>query len=372
MPRRESRHVLADPAAQPHRESCSRVALPSSIVALVGRSIRRRRRRRWVTVLAVAAALANAPFSAGAQDVDGQGASFLLLPVGARALSFGGAASTLVEGTESLFWNPAAVARTAHGEVAVHHSQTVAATNDALVVVVPIRGRIVVGLSTMLVDLGAQDVVPPDGGPPIGSLLARDVVVGASAAVPIGARLDVGATVKLLQVRVDCTGQCTSVPVSASTATAFDIGARFRVPGGLPFSVGVMVRNLGPKLALRDRAEKDALPTRWQAGVAYEVLQVERYAPDVQLRLAADLGSDLDYDVAGLRVGGEAVWQNRVALRGGYVFRDRAGVTAQASGPTVGLGVTAGRFVVDLAREFQGLSVDAGEPPTHLSLRFLF
>ncbi len=332
-----------------------------------------RRRLRTVAALVVAVMLGSLPVGrAIAQNADGQGASFLLLPVGARALSLGGAAATLADGTEGLFWNPAAVARAAHGDVAVHHSQTVAATNDALAVVLPLRGRLVVGLSTMLVDLGSQDVVPEEGGPPIGSLLARDVVVGASAALPIGGRLDVGATVKLLQVRVDCTGQCASVPVSASTATAFDVGARFRVPGSLPFSVGIMVRNMGPDLSLRDRTEKEALPTRWQAGVAYDVIQVARYAPDVRLRLAADLGSDLNYDAAGFRVGGEALWQDRVALRGGYVFRDRAGATAQASGPTVGLGVTAGRFVVDLAREFQGLSVDAGEPPTHLSLSFRF
>lgn len=328
--------------------------------------------RLAAATLAAAALVASAASGARAQSADGQGASFLLLPVGARALSLGGAAAIMADGSESLFWNPAAAARASGGEVAVHHSQTVAATNDALAVAIPWRRTVVLGLSAMLVDLGSQDVVPPEGGPPIGSLLARDVVVAGSAAVPIGSRLDVGATVKLLQVRVDCTGQCASVPVSASTATAFDLGARFRVPGAVPFSVGVMVRNLGPKLALRDRADKDALPTRWQAGVAYDVLQVARYAPDVQLRFAADLGSDMNYDAAGLRVGGEAVWQRRVALRGGYVFRDRAGATAQASGPTVGLGVTAGRFVVDLAREFQGLSVDAGEPPTHLSLRFRF
>lgn len=323
------------------------------------------------SILALLGATLSLPAVAGAQSADGQGAGFLLLPVGARALSLGGAAASLAEGSESLFWNPAAAARAARAEVAVHHSQTVVATNDALAVVVPWRG-LVTGVSAMLVDLGSQDVVPPEGGPPIGSLLPRDVVVGGSAAIPIGGWLDVGATVKLLQVRVDCSGQCASVPVSTSTSTAFDLGARFRVPGPVPFSAAVMVRNIGPRMSLRDRAERDALPTRWQAGVSYEVLQIERYTPDVQLRLAADVGSDMDYEVAGARVGGEAVWQQRVALRGGYVFRDRAGATAQASGPTVGLGVTAGRFVVDLAREFQGLSVDAGEPPTHLSLRFRF
>lgn len=307
-----------------------------------------------------------------AQEPDGQGASFLLLPVGARALSLGGAASNLASSTESIFWNPSAAARDTVGEVAIHHSQTVAATNDALAAIIPMRRRFVVGLAAMLVDLGSQDVVPPEGGPPIGSLLPRDVVLAGSAAVPVGALLDLGIALKILQVRVDCTGQCASVPVSTSTATAVDLGTRIRVPVAAPLYVGLMVRNVGPRMRLRDRATSDALPARWQAGLAYEVVQVARYAPDLQLRVAADLGSDMDYEIAGARVGAEAVWQGRVALRGGYVFRDRAGATAQAAGPTVGLGVTAGRFVVDLAREFQGLSVDAGEPPTHLSLRFRF
>lgn len=328
----------------------------------------------WLGAFTVALLTILVPATHGlsAQDPDGQGASFLLLPVGARALSLGGAASSLGRATESLFWNPAAAARDTVGEVAVHHSQTVAANNDALATVIPVRGRVVLGIAAMLVDLGSQDVVPPEGGPPIGSLLARDVVLAGSAAVPIGASLDVGASLKLLQVRVDCSGQCASVPVSTSTATAVDLGARFRLPIHAPLYVGVMVRNVGPRMRLRDRPGTDALPTRWQAGLSYEVVQVARYAPDMQLRLAADVGSNADHEVAGARIGAEAVWQGRVALRGGYAFRDRAGATAQAAGPTVGLGVSAGRFIVDLAREFQGLSVDAGEPPTHLSLRFRF
>ena len=263
-------------------------------------------------------------------------------------------------------------ARATRGEVAVHHSQTVVATSDALALLLPWRGVGVLGISALLIDLGSQDVVPPEGGPPIGSFLPRDVVVAATAAVPIGSRLDVGATVKLLQVRVDCSGQCSSVPVSTATSTAADIGVRVRLPEPVPLSLAVSLRNLGPRLQLRDRAESDPLPTRWQAGVGYDVAAVSRRLPDLQLHLAADLVSDLDYAASGMRVGGEAVWQKRVALRGGYVFRDRAGASAEAAGPTVGLGVTAGRVTVDLAREFQGLSVDAGEPPTYLSLRFRF
>ncbi|HEX5582002.1 MAG TPA: hypothetical protein VFX39_10515, partial [Gemmatimonadaceae bacterium] len=70
------------------------------------------------------------------------------------------------------------------------------------------------------------------------------------------------------------------------------------------------------------------------------------------------------------RLGGELVWQRRVALRGGYIFD--AGRGSAGAGPTVGLGVVAGRFVVDIAREFQGLSVDAGQPPTYVTLRYRF
>ena len=337
---------------------------------------RLRRRASHRAAVSIAAALAAAastvwPSAARAQGT-AEGAVFLLLPIGARAVATGGAVTAAGRGSENVWWNPATIARDTLREVAIHHAQTVVATSDALAVVVPWRRVGVVGVAANLFDLGTQEVTPPEGGQPIGSFLFRNVVASVTFARGFGSRVDVGATYKLVQLRLDCSGQCGGVPVDASTTSAVDAGVRVALHGWLPLTVGAAIRNAGPSLRQPDSDTRERLPTRWQAGVLYEVPGLERYAPDVAVRLSSDVVSATESLAPGLRLGGEASWQSRVVLRGGYVFREGAGASASATGPTVGLGLVAGRLMVDIAREFQGLSVDAGQPPTYVSLRYQF
>ncbi|HBU56183.1 MAG TPA: hypothetical protein DEB33_00425, partial [Gemmatimonadetes bacterium] len=63
-------------------------------------------------------ALAMGPDGARAQDGQAEGAIFLLLPVGAQAVSLG-RAMTWVEGAESSFWNPAGLVGVTESQVAL-------------------------------------------------------------------------------------------------------------------------------------------------------------------------------------------------------------------------------------------------------------
>ena len=325
--------------------------------------------RRW-RLAAVGLLLAGAG-TARPADAQGEGAVFLSLPVGARAIATGGAVAAAGQGSEGIWWNPATVARETQREVAIHHAQTVVATSDALMVVMPWRRVGVVGLAANLVDLGEQEVTGEEG-QVIGTFLPRNVVASLTYARAVGARLDVGATYKLLQVRLDCSGQCASVPVDATPTSAVDVGVRMSLAGWLPVTVGAGVRNAGPGLRMPDRDQREPLPTRWQAGVLYEVPGLERFTEHLDVRLSGDIVSPVDDLAPGLRVGTEASWQRRLLVRGGYVFDSGDVVGTEAEGPTVGLGLVAGRLTVDIAREFQGLSVDAGQPPTYVTLRFRF
>jgi hypothetical protein len=329
---------------------------------------RRTIRLRW---LAAALALtATAPLGPlGAQTGTGV---FLLPPIGARALALGGAVVAGGEGSEYLWWNPAALARETRREVAIHHAQTIVATSDALALVIPWRRVGVLGIAANLIDLGEQEVTPPEGGPPIGTFLPRNLVVAASFSRPVGPRLDLGLTYKLLQARLDCSGQCGSVPVEASTTSAVDVGARVSLAGWAPVAVGVAVRNAGPGIAVAAGEAENALPSRWQAGVQYDVPVLGRLSDDVTAQVSGDVLSPLDDLAPAVRLGVEAAWQRRVIVRGGYAFGRQRDPLAEAAGPSVGLGLVAGRLVVDIAREFQGLSVDAGQPPTYVTLRFRF
>ena len=330
--------------------------------------MRPRRSSRTAALGAAAALVALAAPAASAQD---ESAGFLRLPVGARAIATGGAVAAAGQGSEGMWWNPATVARDTAREVAIHHAQTVVATSDALMLVVPLRRAGVVGVAASLLDLGEQQVTGEEG-QVIGTFLPRNVVASLTYARAVGQRLDFGATAKVLQVRLDCSGQCATVPYQASTTTAFDVGVRMSLAGWLPVTVGAGVRNAGPGLRTPDRDDRAPLPTRWQAGVLYEVPGLERFTDELEVRLSSDVVSPWEELAPGLRIGGEATWQRRVVLRGGYVFDTGDDVGTEAAGPAVGLGLVAGRLTVDIAREFQGLSVDAGQPPTYVTLRFRF
>ena len=99
----------------------------------------RRRRSNRVVAGVVFAALALAPIGIDrAQgEVGTEGALFLLLPVGARAVGMGHAVVAERSGSESVWWNPAGLARLESYEVAIHHSQNLIATGDAVSVILP-------------------------------------------------------------------------------------------------------------------------------------------------------------------------------------------------------------------------------------------
>src|SRR5215216_6971280 len=101
--------------------------------------MRRRRCRRAAVALRLVASL-SAALAEGASaqgPAAEEGALFLLVPVGARAVGMGQAVVADQPGSEAIWWNPAALARAEKRELAIHHSQSLVGTGDALTLVVP-------------------------------------------------------------------------------------------------------------------------------------------------------------------------------------------------------------------------------------------
>src|SRR5687767_15804365 len=98
-------------------------------------SMRRLRFSRQVAIALVLLA-ANAA-SAQPPGLTTEGAPFLLLPVGARAVGMGQALVADQPGTEAIWWNPAGVARSERAEVAVHHYETIVGNGDAVSILIP-------------------------------------------------------------------------------------------------------------------------------------------------------------------------------------------------------------------------------------------
>jgi hypothetical protein len=301
-------------------------------------------------------------------SVGSEGGAFLLRPVGARAVGLGQAVVARRDGSEGLWWNPAALVGATRREVSIHHSQDFFATGDALTLIIPSTLLGVFAIAADLQNFGEQENTTDPTVPPTGTVLTRSFVLTASYAAPIGDRAATGLAFKVVQMRVDCTGPC-DFPNEVAQTFAIDAGAQLEVGGSRRVVLGASVRNMGLALQVQDSPQADPLPTRVQLGVLYRYPMPERYAADAELNVSVDLTDGLHIENPLPRVGAELVWQKRAFLRGGYVF-DSA--VSEAGGPTLGLGFSRNNLVIDLARVFTGFSADAGQAPTFLSVRLAF
>src|SRR5829696_5297968 len=137
------------------------------------------------------------------------GALFLLLPVGARAVGMGQAVVAERPGSEAVWWNPGALARLEKRELALHHSQSIIYKGDAISVVVPSSLLGTIALSFNLLDYDEIPDTPADPTlPSTGKILPRNLALAGSYAATLGSRLSAGVTYKLVQFRLDCIGSC--------------------------------------------------------------------------------------------------------------------------------------------------------------------
>jgi len=300
-----------------------------------------------------------------------EGALFLLLPVGARSVGMGQAVVADRPGTEAVWWNPAAIGAATRREAAIHHSQSVAGTGDAVTILVPSSLLGVLALSVNIFDYGEQ-VSNPDPSAPEqvgGTIIPRSFVYAATYATSLGNHVTAGLTYKLVQFRIDCTGPCPDISFSATTS-ALDFGAQFTLKRSLPLVIGVAARNVvGTKIQVNDSPQADPIPRRFQVGVQYRIDVPPTIAPETAVRLAFDLADGIDVGSPAPRFGADIAFRERFHVRGGYAVEASQ---SEAGGPSIGLGLSTGNLVFDVARVVTGLSADAGKAPTYLSLRYLF
>ena len=326
-----------------------------------------RRRRSKARAAIALLSLVGTTASAQPSGLTTEGAPFLLLPIGARAVGMGQALVADPEGgTEALWWNPAGLARSERREVAVHHYETIIGTGDVVSILIPSSLLGVFAISLYALDFGDSPVVDSSG-TEIGSLLTRNVVYAATYGTPIGGRMSAGITFKIVQLRFDCTAGC---PSFSGTTSALDVGAQYDLGFLVPMSVGVAVRNVGAPLQVNDSDQADPLPARIQIGVLYRVPAMDRYAPETELKLTGDVVDRLNMESPAPRVGAELSWRRRAHLRGGYIFESAR--SAESAGPSMGLGLATSNLRLDIATIFEGFSTDAGKRPTYVSLRYLF
>ncbi|HJQ54428.1 MAG TPA: PorV/PorQ family protein [Gemmatimonadaceae bacterium] len=306
--------------------------------------------------------------SSSAQTPAGsEGSLFLLLPTGAQAVGMGQAMVAAKPGSEGIWWNPASIGDQEKRELAIHHSKTVAGVGDALTFVLPTRSFGSAALSVNILNIGDQQV-KDEFDNVVGVVLPRDVVFAATYAGNISRRLTAGLNYKVVQLRVDCSGECSSVGAEVQSSRALDLGAQYQMAAGAPLTFGAAIRNLGGRLNSRETNQRDPLPTQVEAGVMYRLKFLDHYVKDTELRAAGSFVNSRSFGGKSVRFGTDVMYQGRVHLRAGYVGHDQRGNASAA----LGFGLQSDSFVFDIARTFGGLPADDGQAPVYVSLRYLF
>lgn len=278
----------------------------------------------WGVLLSL---LAFALWSAGpahAQRNAGRnGAAFLEIGNGARAVALGSAATALSNNANQIFWNPAGTALTEDQQASVtfsynnwiaglQYSSVAAGYNLGF-------GTVTLGVQAFgISDIEAnrqsgytdpilQELVTDPNTSPTYNYL--DLAISASYARYFMDRLMLGATVKYIRESID--------GVSAS-AVAFDFGSVYQI-GFAGWQIAARINNLGTPIQFYNQA--NPLPLTFSIGTCIYPISSERF------RLMLALDAVKPQDAQQLLYGGmELSFYDLLFLRGGYKF-NYSGVT---------------------------------------------
>jgi hypothetical protein len=300
----------------------------------------------------------------------GEGALFLLLPVGAQAVSLG-RAMTAVGGPEGAFWNPSGLAAVEQSSFVVFRGEQVAGTATAVSGLFARPGVGTAGASYLLLDVGDQDLT--DGaGNVLGTVSVRNHLGVISAAARVATRLSAGVSFKVVQFRLSCRGS--SCPDRGTTATtyAFDVGLQ-----GTPMQwlrLGAMVAHVGPRLQVLNAEQADPLPSRMRVAASYDVVHFFTDSEDFGGWLAVEVQDRLrEPGVPSLYLGTEltAGTTDALYLRAGYVLSDlfdRLRASDPEDGARVGLGIQYGRLGMSIAKSLAVSTLTGETEPVHVTL----
>lgn len=324
------------------------------------RGLSMRTNRNVMSVIALLCILA--VIDAGAQQKLAQtGMKFLNVLPDARAAALGDAMSSLEGAAASQFYNPSAMARMSGFTSAyVSRAQWIADINHmyAAASFSPFDGEYgVIGLNFQAVDYGDFEETirwnNDQGYLDLGTFKPTAFMVGLGYARALNDKFSVGGNIKYVRQSLgDATnavnGDGQPVKVANTTSVfAFDFGILYRT-GFKSLNFGMTIRNFAKEVMYQK--EGFQLPLTFKIGLSMNVLDLVDVGKDMhQFLLAVDAEHPRDFPEQ-LRVGGEYVFMEVLALRAGYVS------SGDEYGPSYGVG---------LRKDFDGfgLAVDYGHTP---------
>ena len=279
-------------------------------------------------------------------------AAFLKLGVGARAVAMGGAFSGVPGDPYAIYWNPAGLAYLDEGKNAgLFHNEYFQGlgqeflfyTVPASEVKLPLAGRARSGVYGLGLDYfytpkdmerrsGLYEADPVNPISPVeGKFGAYDLAFSAGYGWRAREDLALGAALKVIRQSIDD---------ESGSSLALDLGLlKEFTRGGVPYTAGFTVQNLGPGIKFVSR--RYGLPLVFKAGLS-------RPLPGPGGLLALELAKPVD-NYPSVAVGVEYPLTGRLALRSGYRLRQHGNELGAWSGFSAGAGVAFDKVSLDYA-----------------------
>jgi hypothetical protein len=264
---------------------------------------------------------------------------FLSVPIGARPTGMSDAVTSLDNGVDGIYSNPASIAFTKGNEVAFGNVQWIADIQyqHAGAVFAPANGLYgVFGVSFLGVDYGTltetianQD--PNTGYDIIGTFSPKAFAYGLSYARAITSQFAVGANVRYVDQQlanaVASRGATDygRVEISEQNYTV-DFGVLFKT-GFESLNLGMSIRNYGREVDYV--LDSQEMPLTFRMGLSMNVFDLTSLNPNTHsLLVSVDANRPRDY-YEQILIGTEYTFMKRLALRGGYMFpSDEQGFSA--------------------------------------------
>lgn len=319
--------------------------------------------------LLVAYLVVGGPAGLLAQDADEradassarEAALFLLVPLGARNVGFGGAMAGASGDLEGALWNPAALAAVDPWAVSYHGANDFGTSSHAISGVVRWRAARI-GVSLMAMDLGTIEGRDASN-QPIGTLDISNTMAAVTIAYPIKGNVEVGGSYKFVRLGGSCSG-CSGLEPDA-TGHAFDLAATLQPAGVDRLRVGLVVSNLGGTIGGGGGEAGDPLPARVRLGGELRLLSS---TPERPLDLTARMDVQQPFtemDDLDLFAGAEVGYRSIAFLRAGY-----AATGEGRAGPALSVGVRYEGFGLDLGRTFDDFSGFGDDAPYQVSVSY--
>ncbi|MCY4604081.1 MAG: PorV/PorQ family protein [Gemmatimonadetes bacterium] len=326
--------------------------------------------RNLTTLLMVCLCMGVWPASVQATPESRAGVLFLLIEPGARAVAMGESYVAVADDATAGYFNPASLVGQSRKKMHFTHSKWLPGLADDLsyeflAYSMPIEGG-GIGFNVALMNLGEQTRTG-ERGEVLGTFRSHEVAVSAAYGAQIGNKTTAGISLKFIRSSLAPVGAGRERGEGIGNSFAADLGFLWRATPDL--SMGMALRNLGPKIAYIDASQADPLPQHIVVGVAYEVmdtqyndllLSCDLYKPLIAdgsfvSNLAtswADESLSNEFKEMDLRVGGE--YQYGLSAREDEAFIAlRAGISLDRDGElnvqTFGLGLKYNRIQIDVA-----------------------